>query len=116
MGLGKTYQAIAIAAYYKSGTDSVFFSNAFFLFSFSFYFFFLRSFFLRSLEWPCLVIVPSSLRCQWAESFFELFGGNLPQEKITVVDNAKSAIDGDIVILSYTVANNMAEKLYAKSK
>jgi SNF2 family DNA or RNA helicase len=80
MGLGKTFQALTAAYYYRDGTPS-FFSSSYlplrmprFCLSFS-----STSGFLpfpltlfpdpTSSEWPVLVVVPSSLRCQWAEIF-----------------------------------------------
>jgi len=60
-------------------------------------------------EWPVLVVCPSSLRVQWAEQFERWL--RVRQDQIAVVSSAKTKIDRAVVIMSYTLASTMKDKI-----
>jgi SWI/SNF-related matrix-associated actin-dependent regulator 1 of chromatin subfamily A len=73
------------------------------------------SFYYRETAWPLLVLCPSALKQNWKNEF----GKWVPKDiklNINEVDSGKEDLDGDIVIISYTLASRepMLEKIANK--
>lgn len=64
-------------------------------------------------EWPCLIIVPSSVRLQWAEQF-ERWVPGLSGDDVNVVMSGKCAVNKLINIISYDLVVRLAEDIHAR--
>jgi SWI/SNF-related matrix-associated actin-dependent regulator 1 of chromatin subfamily A len=64
-------------------------------------------------EWPCLIIVPSSLRLQWADQF-EKWVPQLKGGDVNVIMSGKGECNKLVNIISYDLVPKKIEEITAK--